>query len=103
MTINAATTTDMVGQTSESNTIPANENVAQGTAGWAFKGGDVANNTAITVAPITLKNTNTAISGDAGSDGKKAETTDVTFVVAADSSTPEDTYVGTVVFTATVN
>lgn len=101
--IKAASTTDMVGSdAAQGFTIPTNAAVAKGTAGWAYKGGDVTANTAISTTAATLKTTNAALTGTAV-DGKATDTTDVTFTVAADNTTHEGTYTGTVVFTATAN
>ena len=101
--IKAASSTDMVGSgNAEGSVIPANKDVAAGKAGWAFKGGKIGNNTAITTSGQTLAQTETAPTGtEVG--GKKTEVTDVTFTVAADSTTAEGTYTGTVVFMATAN
>lgn len=103
LTIKADSTTDMVGSGSAQGfTIPADASVTKGTAGWAYKGGDVSANAAILTTDATLKTTNTAPT-DTTVDGKASEVTDVTFTVAADSSTHEGVYTGTVVFTATAN
>ena len=101
LTVKAATATGMVGSgNAQGFTIPANAAVTKGTAGWAFKGGDITANTAISTTGSTLKSTSAAPTGTQV-DGKASETTDVTFTVAADSTTHEGTYTGTVVFTAT--
>ncbi len=101
--IKAATTADMVGSgDAAGSVIPANAAVAAGTAGWAYKGGGVTANTAISTTAAQLKKTTTAPTGTAV-DGKASEVTDVTFTVAADSTTTEGTYTGTVVFMATAN
>ncbi len=101
--IKASSATDMVGSDgAEGFTIPANANVVAGTAGWAYKGGLISSNTAISTSDATLANVNTALTGDEV-DGKKTDVTEVTFTVAADSTTHDGTYTGTVIFTATAN
>ena len=104
LTAKSSATTDMVGSGSaETFSIPANANVAQGTAGWAIKGGDLSENKAIDASGVQLKKTDEAPKGTPEVDNKNFENTDVIFTVAADSSTREGTYTGTVIFTAAVN
>lgn len=96
----ASSATGMVGSNgAEGFTIPANAAVTTGTAGWAYKVG-AGNQTAITDKDVEIRAPG-AITGTDTVDNKKAETTDVTFIVAADSNTHDGTYTGTVVFTAT--
>lgn len=103
LNIKAASTTDMVGSgNAEGFVIPANASLAATTAGWAYKGGEITTLTAITTEGAQLKNTTSALTGTEV-DGKKTETTDVTFSVSADGSTHDGVYVGTVVFTAAAN
>lgn len=103
LAIKASSATGMVGSgTAAGFTIPANASVETGVAGWAYKGGDVTTNTAISTTDTQLKKTSAAPTGTEV-DGKATDTTDVTFTVAADSTTHDGTYTGTVIFTATAN
>lgn len=78
------------------NTI-ANEAPAQGSEGWGYKTETVTEWTKMPLAatPATI---NTANAGEAALDAS----TDVTFGVSVDAGTEEDTYTGTVIFTASV-
>lgn len=82
--------------------IPANANLAKGTSGWAFKGGDLTAWTAMAAsgAPVTVVNAGTlAAPTDDGDTALKSNQTEVTFGVSAGSGLDNGTYKDQVVFT----
>ena len=84
------------GLTGTGGTIAAGTTLDGSVSAWAYKGGDVADYTAITTADVALKTTSapTAAAG---------ETVEITFAVAADANQTSGTYTGGVTVTAVTN